>query len=138
MTKPERDKQREMREAFYSIFAEIDPDTPEEVDEIIRAAGIDPDAYATKIRKLAKNTIAEQARRQIVADHQQYDRTANSTIEERKLIVQTIQKMLSMLDSKKSAAFAHYRNMESASDADLKSLLNDLTYLTEYPEQEYS
>ena len=136
MIKPEHDKQQNMLEAFYSIFADIDPDTPEEVEEIIQAAGIDPDAYATKIRNLAQDTLAEQARQQIEDARQHYDKAKTIVTEERQSIIQKIQEKLSQLGRKNQDAFSHNRNLESASDTDLQSLLDDLTYLTDSSEEE--
>ncbi len=136
MTNPKRDKEQDMLQAFYNLFADIDPDTPEEIEEIILATGINPDGYAAKIRKLAKATLAEQARHQIEAARHQYEGAKSRVTDDRQTLIQKIQQKLAQLDSHKRPAFAHHRNLESASDTDLQSLLDDLTYLADFPELE--
>lgn len=136
MTKTEQGKRQDMLDAIYSIFAEIDPDTTEEVENIIRAAGIDPDDYATKTRNLAQNTLEEEARQRIDVARQKYDSEKSTIIGERQTVIQTIREMMARLSNQQRAAFAYHRNLESESDSDLQSLLDDLSYLDSSSEQE--
>lgn len=131
MTRLERNKQHDLLNAFNNLFADLDPETPEETDEIIRSAGIDPDTYAAKIEELAQTVLAKQARLQIENARQKYDSRKTSQLRNRQSLIQQIQEKMSQLSARNRIAFAHHRNLESASDADLQSLLEDLLYLVD-------
>ncbi|MCI0564345.1 MAG: hypothetical protein MN733_38220 [Nitrososphaera sp.] len=134
MAEPRRDKQQEMLDAFYDLFADTDPDTVEEINEIIQSAGIDPETYAAEINKLAQETINERVRDEIETARQQYERTKSLEVGERHSIIQRIQALIAHVNDQGHPALAHHRNLESASDADLQSLLDDLTYLSNSPD----
>lgn len=131
MTRLERNKQHDLLNAFNNLFADLDPETPEETDEIIRSAGIDPDTYAAKIEELAQTVLAKQARLQVENARQKYDNRKTSQLRNRQSLIQQIQEKMSQLSARNRMAFAHHRNLESASDADLQSLLEDLLYLVD-------
>lgn len=48
-----------LQEALNTLVAEVDPDTPEDIDEIIRSAGYDPNEVAARGQNLAARLIAE-------------------------------------------------------------------------------
>lgn len=131
MTRPERNKQQDLLDTLNNLLADIDPDTPEETDEVIRSAGIDPDAYAAKIEELAQNALAKQARLQIENARQKYDSRKTAQAGNRQSLIQQIQERMSQLSARNRMVFAHHRNLESASDADLQSLLDDLSFLVD-------
>ena len=47
MNTPKRDGRR-LVQVLADLFAEAEPNTPEEIDEILRDAGYDPDEVATR------------------------------------------------------------------------------------------
>jgi hypothetical protein len=118
-------------DALEHLFAEIDPSTDDEIDEVIRAAGIDPEAYAAKAAALASSIIREMGRKQLENARERYDHTTPSNSKGRQDTIQKIQELLLRLGGQSRPAFAHYRNLDAASDADLEGLLNDLTFLSE-------
>ena len=129
MTKPERREQEELVDAFYELFAEIEPETEEDIDAIIESAGLDPKAGVEKIEALARQALAEQARQGIKAARQQYQQKKSLTAGTHEELKRRVDEMLNQLSPQNRRAFAYHRNLETASDADLQSLLDDLTFL---------
>lgn len=46
-------------DALNSLFAEIDPETPDEIDAIIRSVGIDPETYAAEMARRVADIISK-------------------------------------------------------------------------------
>lgn len=45
--------------AIANLFDEIEPETPEEIDEVLREAGYNPDAIGKKMKAAAEKALAE-------------------------------------------------------------------------------
>lgn len=129
MTKPESTKRHSIIDAFNYLFAELEPSTDEEIEEIIRSVGIDPQVYAAKIEALARQAIQETGRRQLERDRSKYDSSIPARHEGRPDLLQRVKEKMAQLNERSRPAFTHYRNLDEASDTDLEGLLNDLTFL---------
>lgn len=117
-------------DALEHLFAEIDPSTDDEIDEIIRTAGIDPEAYAAKAEASASSLIRGMGKQRLEKARERYDHATPSSSKGRQDTIQKIQEILLRLGDRSRPAFAHYRNLDAVSDADLEGLLNDLTFLS--------
>lgn len=49
----------EFLRAIANLFDEIEPETPEEIDEVLREAGYDPDEIGKRMKAVAEKTLAE-------------------------------------------------------------------------------
>lgn len=117
-------------------FLQPEPNTPEEVDAILREAGYDPDQIAAKIKAAAERGLEESPHnwrnktRELEADKKRFENFVGDTKQTRNELIEAVKAALSNLSIKNpDLAAVHYRNFESATDEDLESLLADLYYL---------
>lgn len=131
----------ELAEAFDQLFNEIpSPQTQEEIDKYISDAGIDPDSFSLKIKKMvadaieksslnwrneANQTKIEKARTQLesIRDISEFDHSKLVSI------VENAFARIKMANPQFSSI--HYRNHSELSDEDLKSLLQELIYIAD-------
>lgn len=52
-------KGQDFLDALNCLLAEVDPETPEEIDAVVRSLGIDPDAYAATMARLVADITSE-------------------------------------------------------------------------------
>lgn len=119
--------------AFADLFDEVDPGTPEEVDEILRVTGHDPDEVAAKMKATAEQAFADamQHWRQQTLDKLEEERARLARFEStpalgRTDITRAIKNLSAQLGGQ--MALAH-RNLEAETDESLASLLHHLEYL---------
>ncbi len=123
----------ELLQTVYQLFAEIDPETPDEVDEIIEAGGNDPEALAEQMDALIARVLTQspllwrmRAQREIRNKRLQlqsfisFDRPANR---------EAVQELLEKLRVRNPSIYAYYRNFESESDEDFATFRAELEYL---------
>ena len=119
--------------AFASLFDELEPETPEEIDTVLREAGFDPDELGARMKAAAERALNDsplnwrsRAQRELEDERARIASTTPDLLRSRKDIIDAIKQLVGQLGNQ--VAYAH-RNLESASDEDLASLLADLEYL---------
>lgn len=111
------------------------PPDEEEIDDILREEGYDPDELAERFRALAKEALAnspynwrnrgtelEEARRRLRADE-------DSLPSDRCGLIERIRELVKSLGPRAQALSVQYRDLENVTDTDLRSLLADLQHL---------
>lgn len=137
--KPIRSEE-ELAEAFDQLFDEIpSPQTQEEIDEYIREAGIDPDEFGARIKKLTIKALAEspinwriRSKAEIEEARAQLDSIGAIANKERNNLLSIIDKALEqILVTNPQLISLHHRNRTELSDEDLLSLLQELMFIAE-------
>lgn len=128
---------KDLIRAITDSFNEVEPDSPEEINAILRDAGYDPDQVARQMKAVAERALKEsplnwRERTQEMEDAKSRLIAFTSALPtSRAEIINAIKELVAKLGSGKSElAMAQYRNFESASDEDLASLLRQLQYLS--------
>ena len=127
----------ELVRVFDHLFDQTEPQTPEEVDAILREAGYDPDEVAARMDEVAQRALAESPlnwrtragaqEAEAVAQLKGFVSTARGNRTE---ILAAIEQVLTQLAPKQRESLAaHFRSLDQATDADLASLLGELEYL---------
>lgn len=132
----------ELLQTVCQLFAEIDPETPDEVDEIIEAGGDDPEVVAEQMDVFITRVLAESRhnwrnraqdeigkKRQRLQSFVSRNKSANR---------EAIQELLEQLRIRNPSIYAYYRNLEFEGDEDLATSLAELEYLVNEadPEEE--
>jgi len=127
---------KDLIHAITDSFNEVEPDSPEEINAILREAGYDPDQVARQMKAVAERALREspfnwRERAQEMEDAKsRLIAFAPALPTNRAEIINAIKELVAKLGSGKSElAMAQYRNLESASDEDLASLLRQMRYL---------
>jgi DNA-directed RNA polymerase subunit F len=122
--------------AVADLFDEVEPETQEEIDAVLREAGHDPDEVAARMKVVAERALASspfnwrnRAQRELADERARYERLASVLPRSRADILSAIQALLAQLGGRTQQAYAHFRNFESATDEDLARLLSELEYL---------
>ena len=122
--------------AFADLFDEVEPETSEEIDTVLREAGYDPDEVAVQIRSAAEQALASsplnwriRAQEELENERARFERIAMTSLDDREDIISAIQRLLAQLGNRARPACTHFRNFESATYEDLASLLSELEYL---------
>ena len=128
---------KDLVEAFASLFDEVEPETPEEIDAVLREAGHDPREVATRMKAIAEKAIAdsplnwrERAKKDLPVALARLRQLSSTVTRERSEIVKAIQELIAQLGAEGQPAYAHFRNLDTVSDEDLASLLADIEYLS--------
>jgi len=123
----------ELVRAFADLFDEVDPGTPEEVDEILRVTGHNPDEVAAKMKAAAEQAFdnAMQRWRQQTLDELQEERARIAKFKPtpargRADIISVIRHLNTQFGGQVTLA---HRNLEAETDESLASLLHHLEYL---------
>ena len=124
--------------ALLGLFNAVEPETPDEVEGVLREAGYDPDDVASRMAAAASQSLAEassllrsRTRRQI-DDAKSRRATMQPPRRTRAEMLAAVDKMMTRLGGQNALSVrAHYRNLETARDEDLASLLTDLEYLSD-------
>ncbi|MCZ7570771.1 MAG: hypothetical protein M5U01_19600 [Ardenticatenaceae bacterium] len=132
---------KELVEAFDALFAEIPPpETPEEIDAILREASFDPDEVGARMQAAAERAWASSPlnwrnQNQKLTEAREHLESKSSTDRRsRAKILEDIEQTLAFLASvltgnAQERLAAHHRNLEQATDDDLASLLDELQFL---------
>jgi hypothetical protein len=128
--------EEELVHTFADLFDEVGPETPEEVDAILREGGHDPDTIAARMKSIAERALARsplnwrnRAQQELEAERTKLDRVTPVARHDRSEIIAAIQQLLSRLQAHQLAPAHAYRNFDQATDEDLASLLAELEYL---------
>jgi hypothetical protein len=123
----------ELAHAFADLFDEVGPTTQEEVDEVLRITGHNPDEVAVKMQAAAEQAFADAMHRwrQETAKKLQKERSRIASFESppvygRASMISAIIRLDAQVGGQ--VALAH-RNLESETDESLASLLHHLEYL---------
>lgn len=135
---PETYEDEDLVRVFADLFDEIEPQTPEDVDTVLREAGYDPDKIGARIQTLAEQALAnsplnwrKRAPEELAQARAQLDDFVSTTPRSRSEIIAALRQIIAQLGAKKSKlAAAYFRNLEQATDDDLASLLVELEYLS--------
>ncbi len=128
--------EEELVHAFADLFDEVEPETPEEIDAVLRDGGHDPDTIAARMKSIAERALARsplnwrnRAQQELEAERSKLDRVTPIPRRGRGEIIAAIQQLLSRLQARQLAPAHAYRNFDQATDEDLASLLAELEYL---------
>lgn len=129
---------KEILEFVVDLIGEdIASNDAEEVDMVLREAGLDPDALAQHYEQVAQEAWAQSPLNWRNRARSQLERTKEhfasiqpkSTPTSRNEILEAIQAVTDRLGQHGQPALAAYRNFTEATDEDLRSILRDLEYL---------
>lgn len=128
--------EEELVHAFADLFNEVEPETPEEIDAVLREGGHDPDTIAARMKSIAERALARsplnwrnRAQREVEAERSKLDKVTPIVRRGRGEMITDIQQLLSRLQAHQLAPAHAYRNFDQATDEDLASLLAELEYL---------
>lgn len=128
--------EEELVHAFADLFNEVEPETPEEIDAVLREGGHDPDTIAARMKSIAERALARsplnwrnRAQREVEAERSELDKVTPIVRRGRGEMITDIQQLLSRLQAHQLAPAHAYRNFDQATDEDLASLLAELEYL---------
>lgn len=128
--------EEELVHAFADLFNEVEPETPEEIDAVLREGGHDPDTIAARMKSIAERALARsplnwrnRAQREVEAERSKLDKVTPIVRRGRGEMITAIQQLLSRLQAHQLAPAHAYRNFDQATDEDLASLLAELEYL---------
>jgi hypothetical protein len=123
----------ELIRAFADLFDEIEPETPAEIDAMLREAGYDPDEIGAQMKAVAEQALANsplnwrnRAPQEMAEEQARFDKAESTSPRNRTDMIKAIQQLLA---GRSEQALAHFRNLESASDDDLASMLAELEFL---------
>ena len=137
MSEHRRDRtDKELLDAINQLFSEVEPETSEDVDAIVKAVGYDPDLFATRMEAVAKRFAADsplnwrnKAREELELERQRLETHTAARKGTRTALQDQIRDLLAQFSDNPNVAFAHHRNLDKASDEDLASLIEELEYL---------
>lgn len=122
--------------ALVDLFDEMGPETPEEVEAILREAGYDPVQLAADMQTFAEQALKNsplnwrnRAQQELTAARSHFESTLSRVSRSRNELIGAIQQLIQQVGGRQPQVFAHFRNFESASDDDLASMLEELEYL---------
>ena len=126
----------ELVNAFTDLFNEVEPETEDEIDAVLRQAGYDPEAVAVRMRQVADRAIEKSPLNwrnrfstELETEKTRLAALRSSVHMSREEILEAIRNKVTRLGGKiNQLGFAH-RNFDMASDDDLRSLLSELDYL---------
>ncbi len=128
----------DLLKALGDLFDELEPETPTEVDEVIREAGYEPDQVGTFFQKVAKHAFEVAVERQ--SDKARLDMAqaltklegSHKVIPEDRADKMALLKDLLLQIKTMGVGLpvgVKFRNYEEMSDIDLGSLIEELQYL---------
>jgi hypothetical protein len=128
--------EEELVHAYADLFNEVEPETPEEIDAVLREGGHDPDSIAARMKSTAERALARsplnwrnRAQQELEAEKRKLDSVTPIMRRHRGEMITAIQQLLSRLHAHQLAPAHAYRNFDQATDDDLASLLAELEYL---------
>lgn len=144
-TKPETDQ--DLINSIAELLGHDDPDeSPEMVDDELRAVGLDPEVIGAKIAAIAEeadrrsplNWRQRAGEQRAAAERRLARRSVIADTRSRDDIVREINAVVARSPRLQGAptAQAHFRNFETATDEDLADLLVELEFLEAEPSAE--
>ena len=119
--------------AFADLFDEVEPDTPEEIDAVLREAGYDPDEIGVRMKAAAEKALANsplnwrnRAQKELEDEQTRIARFTTARPGNRAGLIEAIKRLAGQVPGQ--VAYA-YRSLALMTDEDLASLLSDLEYL---------
>lgn len=126
----------EFANTLADLFNETEPETPEEIEAILREAGYDPAQLAIEMQAFAEQALKNsplnwrnRAQQELTAARSHFESTLSRVSRSRSELIDAIQQLLQQVGSQSQPALAHFRNFEAATDDDLASMLEELEYL---------
>ncbi len=127
----------ELVRVFDHLFDQTEPQTPEEIDAVLREAGYDPDEVAARMYEVAQRALVESPlnwrtragaqQAEAVAQLKRFLSTARGNRTE---ILAGIEQVLAQLAPKQRESLtAQFRSLDHVTEADLASLLGELECL---------
>jgi len=124
------------------LYGDI-PEAPEDIDEALREVGFDPAEFSSRMGSVAEKALSDSplnwrvsAPKEIELATEKLKGVSLTSGLDRSEIIEEIKKIIDLLGGEQQMqAFAHHRNLESATDDDLASLLEDLQFLS-HPKNE--
>ncbi len=123
----------ELVRAFADLFDEVVPETAEEIDAELRAAGYNPEEIGASMQIAAQQALAQsplnwrnRAKRELEGERARIDKFTRPMLRGRAELIAAIRQVLAQ--SGGHMAYAH-RNLELETDEDLATLLEELEYL---------
>lgn len=120
------------------LFDEIGPESPDELDAVLRQAGFNPDEVAARINHVARQALRSSseewratARKEMEDDRTRLERMPSEPLRGREDVIKAIGRLVASI-SRVNPAWApstEFRNLDQVSDADLAGILNELEYL---------
>lgn len=126
----------ELLAAFADLFDEIDMESDDDTDEVLRAAGYDLDELNRKARAIVDEAITSSPlnwrnkKVEIAREKERFNRIHKPEALSRAETEASIKKLIAVLPEAKRPAM-HARNFEDMSDDDLNSWYVELKYLSE-------
>ena len=130
---PETDA--ELLAAFADLFDEIEMESDEDADEVLRAAGYDLDALDKEIRAIVDETVAasplnwRNKQAEIAQAKDRFNRMQKRLLS-RSEMETTAKSLIAKIPQSERPAI-HFRNFEEMTDEDLASWLIELNFLME-------
>lgn len=128
--------------AAADLFDAVEAESPEDADTVLRAAGLDPTAVASRIldavRKAAEQSSLnwrnqEQA---MLRERSRLEAVGSPKATTRQNLIAAIQRLASVGGRRTQELILAHRNLEQATDEDLATLLTELEYLAGNTDQE--
>ncbi len=139
----DRQTEQNLVRAFAELFEQVEPTTPEEIDETLRSAGYDPEETERQFAALARQALEQSSlnwrnRAKALETEQARlrQRDLNAiTGDSRETLIGKIKQLLMSSGPQLHLASVHFRNFDEASDEDLASFLAELEYLVSEEEK---
>lgn len=136
--KPKPETERDLVDALAEAFEHAEADLSiEEVDEELRAGGLNPEAVGARLAAVAEQAYRQSPynwRQRAAAERAEADRRLREKLAAKRLLSreETLREIQAITSrSSELRAQAHFRNFEHATDEDLAGLLADLQLLEE-------
>lgn len=128
---PETDT--ELLDVLTELFNELEVESDEEANQVLRAMGYDPAAVEKDIRRMVDETLATSPlnwrnKKSLIARVKDRVDSARKFYGSRAEMEAAAQELLSLL-TKSQLVTAHYRNFEEMTDEDFASWLEELAFL---------
>lgn len=127
-------------DAILDSFIDLDPTTPEEIDNELLSIGLNPDEMDERIENIVRDALARspfnwrvKERVKIEEERRRYRQVEQQERLSRADIVYQIQQLFSKHGGQFAAA---HRNLNEVSDEDLASLLSQLKFLSDAEHEE--
>ncbi len=130
--------EEELLARLERLFDQLEPDTADEVDIILREAGLDPEEVGARMKAAAERQFAasplnwrNKARQEVAEAEARLAKFSSTPTAGQADLRERIERLLRGLSAThRSVAAAYHRNLEEATESDLQSLLSELEYLT--------
>jgi DNA-directed RNA polymerase subunit F len=133
---------KDLLKVLVDLFNEIEPKTSDEVDAVLREAGYEPNEVAKRMNSVARQAMRDsplnwrnRAPAELAEASARLKRMIPSLPNTREDIIQFLKQSLANLEARGALQHAHFRNFESLTDEDLRSLIAEIEYLASESER---